>query len=115
MKIMYQSFDGKFFDTQEECVKYENAFASLKMYGSKGRTNAVEEALVVCLHTLEETEVFLNKCKAEDATSDGIYALSTGMYIWDFSYDRYYYVDDAIALSLKEYFRDKFELEASSS
>ena len=115
MKIMYQSFDGKFFDTQEECVEYENTFASLEMYTTEGRTDAVEEALVVCLHDEKEANLFIAKCYEKNALSHGIQEGDKGMFIWNFYNEEYVYVDPSVAEALKEYFRDKFELEASSS
>lgn len=115
MKVMYQSFDGKFFDTEEECVEYENTFASLEMYGPNGKTYNVEEAIVIYLHDEKESELFIDKCYVSDSISHGIQEGDKGMFIWDYSNDEYVYVNPLVVEALKEYFRDKINLEASSS
>lgn len=85
MKIIYVSFDGKSFNSEEECRFHEENNPSFKMYDEAGLvTDDPQEAKVVRLYNDEESGRACAELHEEyDCSCDGIDCYScAGWYFW---------------------------------
>ena len=103
MKVCYKSFDGKEFDTEEECLKYEGNIG-IKMYSPDGLTYDPNFAFVV--KTDGATENFIEMCKKANVSSTGIHTYLNGLYVWSTDSGQFFLLDSLASKALKEYFKD---------
>ena len=105
MKICYKSFDGKDFNTEEECLEYEKN-AEIKMYGSNGLTQDPNRAFAVKIDGAEAAERFIKICNEVNACCTGISYNLNGIYVWSEDYEQYFPLEPLPCKALKECFKD---------
>ena len=105
MKVCYKSFDGKEFDTEEECLKYEGN-VGIKMYSPEGLTYDPKLAFAVKIDGTGATERFIEMCKEADTNSTGIHTYLNGLYVWSTYSGQFFLLDPLAHKALKEYFKD---------
>ena len=107
MKVCYKSFDGREFNTEEECLKYEEN-AGIKMYSPEGLTYDPNFAFAVKIDGTGATERFIEMCKKADVSSTGISNDPNGLYVWSTERGQYFPVpvEPLAREALKEYFKD---------
>ena len=105
MKVCYKSFDGREFNTEEECLKYERN-VGIKMYSSDGLTYDPNLAFVVKTNGTGATERFIEICKKADVSSTGIHTYLNGLYVWSTDSEQFFLLDPLARNALKEYFKD---------
>ena len=89
MKIIYRSYDGEEFDTEEECIEYEDNYSPIRMWSKIGRTTKIEDCSVVVIETNESVQKFCDISRVEGLTYEGID--EPGLYFWnseDLRYDK---------------------------
>ena len=105
MKVCYKSFDGREFNTEEECLKYEEN-VGIKMYGLDGLTYDPNLAFVVKTDGAGATERFIEMCKKADVGYTGIHTSLNGTYVWSAYNGQFFPLDSLACKALKEYFKD---------
>lgn len=105
MKICYKSFDGKEFDTEEECLKYEEN-VGINMYSPDGPTYDPNLAFIVNIDGIGATEKFIEICKKANVSSTGIHTYIDGLYVWSTDSGQFFLLDSLACKALKEYFKD---------
>jgi hypothetical protein len=106
MKVVYMSFDGKCFSSEEECRFHEENNPSFKMYDEAGKvTDDPNMSKVVHLFNDEESGRACADLHEEyDCSCDGIDAYSgAGWYFW--GDDGWTYIPDDVVSVLKEVLR----------
>ena len=106
MKICYKSFDGKEFNTEEECRRYEGKNAEIKMYGPDGLTYDPNLTFAVKIYGTGATGRFIEMCKKADVSSTGIHTYLNGLYVWSTDSGQFFLLDSLACKALKEYFKD---------
>ena len=105
MKVCYKSFDGKEFNTEEECLKYEENIG-IKMYSPDGLTYDPNLAFAVKIGETGATGRFIEMCKKADVSSTGIHTYLNGLYVWSTDSGQFFLLDSLACKALKEYFKD---------
>ena len=108
MKIYYKSFDGKEFNTEEECLKYEKN-VGIKMYSPDGLTYDPNLAFAVEIDGTGATGRFIEMCKEADSNSTGIHTSLNGLYVWSTYSGQFFLLDSLARKALKECFKDTQE------
>ena len=107
MKIIYKAWDGTEFDEKDACKKYEYDNPYVMMYNHKGKTSNPDGAFIVFLdYKTDDAEKFVELCKEQGTTSDGITVNDSGLYVWDEYREEYFYVSERVEEALKRYFED---------
>ena len=106
MKICYKSFDGKEFNTEEECRRYEGKNAEIKMYSPDGLTQDPNLAFAVKIGRAEAAERFIRMCYEKNACCTGINHNLNGIYVWSEDYAQYFLLDSLPCKALRECFKD---------
>ena len=107
MKICYKSFDGREFNTEEECIKYEGN-VGIRMYSPDGLTYNPNFAFVVEIDGIGAAEKFIKMCDKEDVNYTGISNGLNGVYVWSTERGQYFPVpvEPLARKALKEYVKD---------
>lgn len=98
MEILYRAFDGKIFNSADECLRHERENPLFRMWGEDGLTNDTGKALVVeILDKYSGASAFVELCESCGDIYDGIDRFAgKGIYVWDDN-DQYVYIpDDAL-------------------
>lgn len=98
MKMIYEAFDGKQFEVAEECLAYETKYRTPRMYGHFGDVeDSPSCAKYVAFDSWEAAQNFIDICKEEGTSFNGITNTSIGLYAWDVESETYFEIDkDAI-------------------
>ena len=91
VKVCYKSFDGREFNTEEECLKYEEN-PDIKMYGPDGRTDDILSCYAVRIDKAEAAKNFIKASVEAGVISDGIKNIK-GTYIWSADDERCFTLD----------------------
>lgn len=83
MEIIYRSFDGREFDTEEECLSHEKENPLFRMWDASGETTNIKKGDVVELNSNTAVERFIEICQELDVECHGIDGV--GLYAWDSS------------------------------
>lgn len=83
MEIIYRSFDGRDFYTEEDCLVHEQKNPLFRMWDSSGETKNIEKGDVVELNSNAAVEKFIEICQNSDIDCSGIDGV--GLYAWDAS------------------------------
>ena len=100
---MYKSFDGKLFDTEKDCEKYEASnklyFEAYDKYGKK--TNIPFDMIYVHIENMAGIRNFINICNANNSAWDGVQLDLPGWYVFHPTYHKYIYYADWMLEHLK--------------
>ena len=105
MKVIYRSFDGKEFATEDECLEYEKN-PDLKMYSYKGITDDVLSCYVVEIKTEKAARDFIEMCNNGNASPTGIHRNFPGVYGWSSDDRKFVFLEPLTRKAIKEYFKD---------
>ena len=105
MKICYKSFDGKEFNTEEECRRYEENI-KIKMYSFDGLTNNPKLAFAVKINGIEAAKKFIKMCNEWDVSHTGVNYDLNGIYVWSSYCNQYFLLEPLTCKALKECFED---------
>lgn len=90
---MYETFDGEVFESREEALAHEKANTAYQCWNWDGKhTNDVDAAIFVMLNTDCDADAFIEECKKECATYQGIESEDLGLFMWDEGTDAYRYI-----------------------
>ena len=104
MKVCYKSFDGREFNTEEECLKYEEN-PDIKMYSPDGITDDILSCYAVRINNAEAAKNFIKASTEAGVISDGIKNIK-GTYIWSADDERFFILDSLAYKALKECLKD---------
>lgn len=86
MRVLFVASDGKEFNTEDDCLQYEQSSLSFRAYDREGRPTEVGHG-VHLLHIIDEDEggeAFQRLCEKENEDSGDIgYRSGEGWYWWD--------------------------------
>ena len=108
MEIVYRSFDGVDFATEESCLAYERE-RDYKMWDSNGITHSVNNAEVVFL-TPSNVKSFIEWLRHEDICSEGLESDISGTYIWDSKSFQWVHLSELTMKALLNCFKDRGEI-----
>lgn len=102
MEILYRAFDGKIFNSADECLRHERENPLFRMWGEDGLTNDTGKALVVeILNEYNGASAFVELCESCGDIYDGIDRFAgKGVYVWDVN-DQYVYIPDSTLKALR--------------
>lgn len=106
MEIIYKAWDGTEFRERSACERYEHNNPPLQMWGSDGRTDKTDHALIVNLDSIRDAERFVAKCDSEGNCHDGIDGDEMGLFMWDFENDVYICLDELSVEAFRHYLKD---------
>ena len=104
MKTVYQSFNGKIFYDEDECLAYEKSL-TFRMFDAEGLTDNADVCYVADIKTPEAAEAFIETCATVGVPSDGIRRDCPGVYVWDFYDEKYFLLDPLTYKALKQYYK----------
>ena len=104
MKICYKSFDGREFNTEEECLKYEKK-VGIKMYSPDGLTYDPNLAFAVEIDGAGAAERFIEMCDEVNIGRTGINPELNGLYLWSQYHRQFFMLESLTCKALEEYFK----------
>lgn len=104
MKVCYKSFDGREFNTEEECIEYEKN-PDIKMYGPDGITDDILSCYAVRIDKAEAAKNFIKASDEAGVISDGINNIK-GIYVWSDDDERFFMLNSLAYKALENYFKD---------
>ena len=108
MEIIYRSFDGVNFATEEDCLAHERE-RDYKMWDSNGITHFANDAEVVFL-TPNNVKGFIEWLRREDICSEGLESDISGTYIWDSKSFQWVHLSELTTKALLNYLKDMGEV-----
>lgn len=104
MEIIYRSFDGIGFSSEEACRSHEQNNPFFIMFNDEGVTNDADMAYVVDIRDDRGAEFFVKLCEQECTTSEGISEDDiAGVYIWNDLSCEYIKITDRVLQAIKHY------------
>ena len=108
MEIIYRSFDGVNFATEEDCLAHERE-RDYKMWDSNGVTHSANNAEVVFL-TPNNVKSFIEWLRCEGICYEGLEDDISGTYIWNSESFQWVHLPESTIRALLEYLKDMGEI-----
>lgn len=100
MEVIYKAFDGELFDTEKECLDYEeNTYVGYEIFNFEGEQNPNYKAECACfVHFLDIRGYsnFIHACQLRDEDYNGLQEIPEGWFWWDDFNDKYRYLPENI-------------------
>lgn len=103
MEVIFRAQDGREFDNMRDCMTYEKAHPTYKMWNDYGETEDFHTALLVDIQGDED--FFIKSCHEADVTTKGI--CGNGLYIWSNEPFGWILLDEDVQNAILKYIYNK--------
>lgn len=103
MKILYQSFDGFLFDSEDKCLRHEKNNPQFIMYDANGITYDPEGATIIDIKSEAGVEKIIELFQEQDVPCAGIGTFGKGLYLWINEAEQYVYLTTYAIDIIKKY------------